>query len=285
MWKAPPVADDQGDMQKQESNTERFLDECVQRFIGQLDDNFVGLYVHGSLALNCFQPSRSDIDLLMILDRKLHVDERRELTQLFVALSDRAPAKGSLEISAVLKSNAVRPQHPSPFEVHYSEYHRNDVLNDLIDSRNDGFDFDLTTHFASVRERERTLYGPSAKMLFGAVNWENFIDSCVRDFKWMFEPERFRDNPVYGILNACRTLTILQAHKILILSKIEGAELALTNFPKQFHGVVQYAMNEYIRNPEMATQTIGNEVFPRAMDATKLAAFRDFAITQFEAQE
>ncbi|SHE36805.1 Nucleotidyltransferase domain-containing protein [Caldanaerobius fijiensis DSM 17918] len=36
-----------------------------------LKDNMVGIYLHGSLAMGCFNPEISDIDILVIIEQNL----------------------------------------------------------------------------------------------------------------------------------------------------------------------------------------------------------------------
>jgi streptomycin 3"-adenylyltransferase len=52
--------------------TPRSVDEQVDRLVAGfrdiLGDNLHGIYLHGSLALGCFNPARSDIDVLVVVD-------------------------------------------------------------------------------------------------------------------------------------------------------------------------------------------------------------------------
>jgi predicted nucleotidyltransferase len=44
-------------------DTQHYLDKIVELFRDELSENLIGIYLHGSLAMNCFNPNRSDIPL------------------------------------------------------------------------------------------------------------------------------------------------------------------------------------------------------------------------------
>ncbi|MGG3622825.1 nucleotidyltransferase domain-containing protein [Bacillus gobiensis] len=54
-----------------------------------LQSNLAGIYLHGSLAMNCFNPIHSDIDLLVICKSKLTDDSlKRRLIDDMMAFSN-----------------------------------------------------------------------------------------------------------------------------------------------------------------------------------------------------
>lgn len=50
------------------------INEILNKIVGSykdiLKDNLVGIYIHGSLAMNCFNPKSSDIDFLVVIKEK-----------------------------------------------------------------------------------------------------------------------------------------------------------------------------------------------------------------------
>lgn len=48
-----------------------------------LKDNLIGVYLHGSLAMGCFNPKLSDVDFIVVVERKLSVDEKKERIEEF----------------------------------------------------------------------------------------------------------------------------------------------------------------------------------------------------------
>lgn len=48
-----------------------YLDKIKALFVEELSENLVGIYLHGSLAMGCFNPSRSDVDLVVVKESLL----------------------------------------------------------------------------------------------------------------------------------------------------------------------------------------------------------------------
>ena len=61
-----------------------------------LGDTLIGIYLHGSLALGCFNPERSDLDLLVVNAQPMSVETKRHIVGLLLQISKRP---GPLEIS------------------------------------------------------------------------------------------------------------------------------------------------------------------------------------------
>ncbi len=70
------------------------LDDLVQLFHDTLDDALLGVYLHGSLAMGCFNPQKSDIDLLAVGNEPLDNRQKMRLMQGVVALNALVPEKG-----------------------------------------------------------------------------------------------------------------------------------------------------------------------------------------------
>src|SRR5260370_41603896 len=91
-----------------------------------LETNLSGIYLHGSLAMGCFNPDRSDIDLLVVTARGMSIDTKCRVVQLLLHAS---MAPSPIEISFLVEQQVHPFQHPLPFDLHYSEawrerYHR-----------------------------------------------------------------------------------------------------------------------------------------------------------------
>lgn len=81
------------------------LDQAVDLFKEELGDNLVGIYLHGSLAMGCFNPDTSDIDLLLVVADKLTRDHMRRLAKKIITFHDGMPNRQGLELSLVLESS------------------------------------------------------------------------------------------------------------------------------------------------------------------------------------
>ena len=235
-----------------------------------LKDNLLGIYLHGSLAMGCFNPSRSDIDLLAVTHADLTPRSRYALSKALLALSGN-PAP--VEISVIKHTDLYPWRHPCPYIFHYSENWRERfeqdlarrvALNDLREERIETesgthCDPDLAGHITVLRARGQVLYGPPIDKVFPVVPRADFLDSILGD---VLSPEFGLDSesadPVYGVLNACRTLAYLQGGEVL--SKAEGGQWALTHIPAGFRQVVQAALGAY-ENAGKFEQVDGLEAF------------------------
>ena len=207
-----------------------------------LGEALSGVYLHGSMAMGCFHPRGSDIDLIVVVDRAPEDAVKRRYMDLIVALDAQAPPKG-LELSVVCR-NACRPfAYPTPFLLHYSRMHldryRRDPDGYVRDMR--GVDRDLAAHFTILRLRGRALYGPEPARVFGEVPRADYMDSLLSDVE--SAREDVAENPVYVILNLCRVLAFARDGEVL--SKREGGRWGMKNLPGECHGLVAGALAAY----------------------------------------
>ena len=76
-------------------------DLVLKRFVSELLHAVpvVALWAHGSLALGDFQPGRSDLDLIAIVEGRLDGEQRDRLTGIHQRLMDEEPAAANLHCS------------------------------------------------------------------------------------------------------------------------------------------------------------------------------------------
>ncbi len=212
-----------------------------------LAENLSGVYLHGSLAMNCFNPARSDVDLLAITHQAVPVEIKRDLAGLFLGVS---LCPSPIEMSCVRHADLLPWRYPTPFDFHYSETWREAYVRDLDGDGWKGWnavrrcDEDLAAHITITRRRGVCLYGPPVGEVFPAVPRRDYLASVLGD---VLSPEFGLDavmqNPVYIVLNACRTLAYLRTGEIL--SKDEGGVWALQALPGRFHPTLVAALDAY----------------------------------------
>ena len=130
-----------------------------------LGDALRGVYLHGSLAMGCFNPEKSDIDLLLVINREMTDAQKRRFMEIVVELNARAPKKG-LELSVVKEEVCRHFVYPTPFELHFSPAHLAWWQGDPEDyvRRMNGTDPDLVraimeTEMNSLEERHKKCSG------------------------------------------------------------------------------------------------------------------------------
>ncbi len=220
-------------------NQMALLKTIVSDYIKILKKNLIGIYLHGSLAMNGFNHKISDIDFLVVINDPIIKETKSELINTLVQLDHLAPEKG-FEMSVLLLKDTMNFTYPTPFQLHYSSDHKEKFIKqgELCEG---GTDPDLAAHIRVLNHRGKCLYGKAIHAVFGRVPEKDYLNAIlydVEDAKTMLSKE-----PTYFVLNLCRTLYYLEEG--LIGSKLEGGNWALENVPKRYRPIVQKAMDEY----------------------------------------
>lgn len=227
-----------------------------------LGSALTGLYVHGSLALGCFCWERSDIDFLAVVKRPLTQAQKEALIRALLALDADGPPKG-LEMSVVLESVCKPFQYPTPFELHFSNMHKQACRENLARYCRDmnGVDPDLAAHFTITRKAGLVLCGQPIEDVFGVVPRADYLDSILRDVT--SAREDVAEQPASTVLNLCRVLACLREGAAI--SKRQGGGWALAYLPEAYRGVIETALRLYAGQNE-----------PMNLEAAR--AFADYAL-------
>ena len=211
--------------------------------------NLTGIYLHGSAVMNCFNPEKSDLDLLVVVRESIPDEIKLQFMNLVMELNKQAPAKG-LELS-VVKEEVCKPfVYPTPFELHFSNAHLNWYQSNPQEyvEKMKGTDKDLAAHFTITYHRGQVLYGQGIPEVFAPVPMADYLDSIWCDIENAVE--EIAENPMYLTLNLCRVLAYKKNG--LIVSKQEGGEWGLKNVDKpKFQTLIMAALQEYQSNKAM----------------------------------
>jgi len=216
------------------------INNILKNYQKILGDNIIGFYLHGSLAMNCFNHLSSDVDLLAIVKRKLTVKQKKAIIDYLLKEYNSSPVKG-VEMSIVLEENVRNFTYPTPFELHYSNDWYERYRNDQVDYAKQSYDEDLAAHFVITRNRGICLFGKPISEVFPEIPKELYARSLLNDARWIYE--RTEQNPVYTVLNLCRIMAFFKDNKIA--SKKEGGEWALLNLPGKFSSLISWALASY----------------------------------------
>ena len=185
--------------------TESLIKGFAEDSKGILQDNLVGIYLHGSAVMGCFNPRKSDIDLIIVVDRPLSDPVKKAYMDMVAGYNALGPAKG-IEMSIVLRAVCRPFVYPTPFELHFSsghlEWYKKDP-DDYIRKMN-GEDKDLAAHFTIIINRGRCVYGASIEDVFAEVPGSDYMDSIRYDIEEA--PENITVYPMYLTLNLARVL-------------------------------------------------------------------------------
>jgi predicted nucleotidyltransferase len=217
-----------------------FLDALLAAIRAALPDNFIGAYLTGSLALGCFDPKTSDIDVLVVTKQPVS-DQAFEALK---ALHGRIP----------LESDGTRPE----YEVYYIDRRtiRRFAPGQMHVKAEPGYGLFRTEHRPgwvierwTVREHGITLAGPDPRELIDPVtvdelrraslgelqtrlaNWENGV--------WPLADLGHRGSQGFEIETACRALLTVKSGAIT--SKPEALAWARGELPDEWRPLLDFA--------------------------------------------
>lgn len=217
------------------------LAAIVDGFSRLLGDNLVGIYLHGSVAMSCFNPRLSDVDFLVVIERPLSHAQKVAIVELTLQLAPSAPPKG-LEYSVVLQEHTQNFSHPCPYDFHYglewhAAYQRGDFPAD-----GDQRDPDLAAHFTMIKRYGHVLIGQPIADVFGDIPTADFWAALWYDLEDILDD--IHHNPLYGVLNLCRALAFWQNG--WVLSKATGIHFAERVLDQRFAPLFQHAREIYL---------------------------------------
>lgn len=207
-----------------------------------LGDNLVGVYLHGSAVMGCFNPEKSDVDLLVVVNEEPTDTVKRAFLDMVVSLNENGPAKG-IEMSVVRRGVCKPFVYPTPFELHFSKMHLDWYRSNPEDyiAKMKGTDRDLAAHITVIRARGVCLCGESIDEVFGEVPKQDYMDSLWYDIA--DAEEDIAEDTMYLTLNLARVLAFQKDGSVL--SKKEGGEWGLKNLPEKYHMLLLDALSEY----------------------------------------
>lgn len=212
-------------------------------FAVRIGCNLKGLYLHGSLAMGCFRPWSSDIDLLAVVHETIHRAEKFALVDDIMAIAEGGCEFRSIEFSIVTANEAVRAAHPIQYILHYSNHwhqaYKHGMAELVIAG---GPDEDLAAHFMVIKHRGIVLLGVPIPDTFGPVACEDYLKAVWYDIS-NSQQEAGR-KPAYTLLNLCRTWMYLETGRVG--SKLEGGRWAVCRQEmSSFEPSIQAAVEEY----------------------------------------
>ncbi len=255
-------------MQYSWANAPQVVRHQIEDFTGEiiqlLGDNLIGIYLHGSLAMSCFNPDRSDIDLLVITQQGMIPELLPEIACMVLRYSGNP---SPFELSFLRESYLQPWRYPTPFDFHFSEDWRDKTLEALAvpewqlwSGNLPPTDPDLAAHITITRARGICLAGKPILDVFPEIPRADYIDSIMGDFD--FARTGMADNPVYALLNFCRVYGYLLEGRID--SKDEAGVWALDHLPSDYHALIAAALDTYRHDT------------PHSFELAALNAFADY---------
>ena len=204
-----------------------YLAALVDRAHDVLGGNLVGAYAAGSVALEAYQPGRSDIDVALVTAEPLTDREKHDLVAALRHEALPVPARG-LELVAYTRAAAASGRPDPGFEVELNTgpamafratYHPEDR------PAADGL-FWYALDRSILSGNHRSLLGPPAHEVFADIDPEDLRRLLVESLGWWV---RQPGDPVDAVLGACRSL--VRFHDGTWLAKVAaGNRLLATGY-------------------------------------------------------
>lgn len=215
-----------------------------------LGNNIIGVYLFGSLSYNDFNPDRSDIDLLVVVNKPLSPEEGEKIKELHLGLEKNYPSwKERIEGSYTpinLFSNVLPPKEPRPYfgggEFYFEAPYGNEwLINDYL-----------------LYHKSIALQGPEFHALVNSIDIEEVRKASTRDLYQEWEPKlkerEWLDNSHYQsylVLNLCRILyTVIQGD---VASKTVSSTWVKNEYAPQFKNLIDEA-DKWRHGDEMKRQ-------------------------------
>lgn len=210
-------------------------------------ESIMGIYIHGSIALSCFVEGVSDIDILIVCDRRISREERLLISKNIIEI-DNNPAH--LEMSAIWINDLKPWKYPTPCQFHYSdawtEHYKKLMSGDIKDSfivDEDFCDADIACHVHLTNQSGICIYGSSIKDIFPIIPEKDFWNSISVDVD---EYDFHAYNPRYFASNILILGRILSYKKEKrIISKYDSGIWTLNFVPAKFRYIIDNAIKEW----------------------------------------
>lgn len=222
-------------------NTPEFASEVLTETLldvhAILQGNLIGIYLYGSLAMECFRPGSSDIDVLLVVKERLSKELRKKIIE---HLKSTYSKDRRIELSIIRVNALQNPQYPMLVDLHY-EYWGN-----VFENKKDK---EILSNLYTTRKRGFRVWGKSIDQLFSRIPAQYHLLSVIEDIentkRYLHEkPERIGYNvQVHWILGSCRILAFIREEKVF--SKLEGGNWGLGHLPRKYHSLIEKALSCY----------------------------------------
>lgn len=211
---------------------EAYLAAVVQRSREALGAEFVGAYVAGSLALNAFQPGRSDIDIVLLCRAPLAEATKRELIARLRHSALPCPARG-LELVVYTLATAQSATAEPAFELELNDgpsmAFRQSLHPDDRPDEDGTFWYGLDRSI--LHQSGRALAGPPAAEAFTEIPVDAVRALLIESLNWwLAQTDEQAISTDDAVLGACRSL-IRHRYGTWLSKVAAGQRLLADNHP------------------------------------------------------
>ena len=220
-----------------------------------LGDQFVGMYLYGSLSSGDFNPETSDVDFLVVTTQALSDEKITELESMHHRIWASELKRASRLEGSYIPQKEIRRHDPNSTPcptVNEGKFYVDQLGSDWIIQRH------------IVREYGVVLAGPEPKLLIDIVTPDELRNAVLEVLEdWWFpmidEPCWLREHGSnyhgFAVITMCRALHALKYGTIV--SKPVAVRWAKENLGSQWHKLIdQAAASQYGRQAEFLDETL-----------------------------
>src|SRR5947209_1674427 len=197
-------------------DVERYARQVATVTRRALREQLVAAYLHGSAVLGGYTPSRSDVDVMLIVDGALPPSILQALA--FSLGRDRLRSPGcGIELDVLTADTAAHPIRPTPFQLVMAS--GVEGLQVLLGDDHGPYD-DGVLHLAVTRAAGRPLFGPEPREVIGPVPRPLIVAQLDDELDWAAA----HASAAYQALGAARSW--MYAERNQLGSKIDAARWA-----------------------------------------------------------
>ena len=204
------------------------INSVVDIWKRHLGDNLIGVYLHGSIVLNAFNPDSGDIDLLVVVKDSIGVS-----TKLEIARNWKTPGNCVFHYSDFWTEKYLERFRKPDLEVYVADHEFPDA--------------DVTSYIKLLKQCG-VLYGREIGEVFADVSDEDFwlaISADIDEYDFhAYDTRYFASN----VLILGRILSFKREKRIL--SKYEGGLWMINNVPENLKYLPELAMKIWFEGEE-----------------------------------
>lgn len=215
----------------------KVLRETISEIQSATQSNLIGVYLCGSLAMGCYNPRSSDVDIMMVTKQRLSKEERKSIIR---CLKETYSKERRIELSVVCENAIRNPQYPMMVDLQFEDW------GGICENRRDK---EILSNLYTTKERGFCVWGAPIRDLFSEVPARYHLVSVIEDIQQRRrhlheKPENIGyDITVYWILGSCRVLAFIREERVL--SKLEGGHWGIANLPREYHNLIRNALSRY----------------------------------------
>jgi hypothetical protein len=201
----------------------RFGREVAAQLRAILENDLIGAYFVGSIALGGYVAGESDIDILAVASVPVPLDLKCRIADGLLQSAMQCPARG-LEFTLYRREVVARLSEGADFEVNVNGGPRMARTINLDARAEPSFWYVLdraVAHRSGIR-----ILGPAAVEVFADVGRATLLEAMAESMRWHREHEKAT---LYSVLNASRAWRF--AAENILGSKLEGAAWARERWP------------------------------------------------------